>query len=92
MDAMNYFAAYGMFSRKIKMKTNSEFYFSDQLEQVLRVLRVLRVFFVYVPYARHYNPRFVYFLPTFWSQKMLFQGAFFLKFWPYVWLVFKSGF
>ena len=22
---------------------------------------------------------------------MFFQGAFFLKFWPYVWLVFKSG-
>ena len=21
----------------------------------------------YIPYARHYNPRFVYFLPTFWS-------------------------
>ena len=41
---------------------------------------------------RHYNPRFVYFLPTFWSPKTFFQGAFFLKFWPYVWLVFKSGF
>ena len=26
------------------------------------------------------------------SQKTFFQGAFFLKFWPYVWLVFKSGF
>ena len=24
--------------------------------------------------------------------KTFFQGAFFLKFWPYVWLVFKSGF
>jgi hypothetical protein len=23
---------------------------------------------------------------------MFFQGAFFLKFWPYVWLVFSSGF
>ena len=46
----------------------------------------------YLPYARHYNPRFVYFLPTFWSPKTFFQGAFFLKFWPYVWLVFKSGF
>ena len=42
-----------------------------------------------LPYARHYNPRFVYFLPT---SKTFFQGAFFLKFWPYVWLVFKSGF
>ena len=46
----------------------------------------------WLPYARHYNPRFVYFLPTFWSPKTFFQGAFFLKFWPYVWLVFKSGF
>ena len=45
-----------------------------------------------LPYARHYNPRFVYFLPTFWSPKTFFQGAFFVKFWPYVWLVFKSGF
>ena len=45
-----------------------------------------------IPYARHYNPRFVYFLPTFSSPKTFFQGAFFLKFWPYVWLVFKSGF
>ena len=45
-----------------------------------------------LPYARHYNPRFVYFLPTFWSTKTFFQWAFFLKFWPYVWLVFKSGF
>jgi len=24
--------------------------------------------------------------------KNVFRGAFFLKFWPYVWLVFKSGF
>ena len=45
-----------------------------------------------IPYARHYNLRFIYFLPTFWSPKTFFQGAFFLKFWPYVWLVFKSGF
>ena len=30
-----------------------------------------------LPYARHYNPRFVYFLHTF------FHGAFFLKFWSY---------
>ena len=36
-------------------------------------------------------PRVVYFLATFWSSKMFFQGSFFLKFWPYVWLVFKSG-
>ena len=37
-------------------------------------------------------PRFVYFLPTFWNPKTFFQGPFSLKFWPYVWLVFKSGF
>ena len=33
----------------------------------------------HIPYARHYNPQFVYFLPTFWSPKTFFQGAFFLK-------------
>ena len=41
---------------------------------------------------RHYNPRFVYVLPTFWKSKTFFQGVFFRKFCPYVWLVFKSGF
>ena len=45
----------------------------------------------YRPYTSLYNPRFVYFLPTFWSPKTFFQGAFFLKFWSYVRLVFKSG-
>ena len=37
-----------------------------------------------IPYARHYNPRFVYFLPTSWSSFM------YCDLWPYVWLVFKS--
>ena len=46
----------------------------------------------WIPYPRHYNLRFVYFLPTFWKPKMFFQGCFFRKFCPYVWLVFKSGF
>ena len=32
------------------------------------------------------------FYQLFEVQKRFFQGAFFLKFWPYVWLVFKSGF
>jgi hypothetical protein len=36
--------------------------------------------------------RFVYYLPTFWSPKTFFHGAFSLNFWPYVWLVFKRGF
>ena len=45
----------------------------------------------YVPYLHHYNPRFIYFLPTFWGPKTFFQGASFLKLWPYVWLVFKTG-
>ena len=40
-----------------------------------------------LPYARHYNPRFVYFLPTFWRPKTFFQGGFFINFWP----IFKSG-
>ena len=43
---------------------------------------------LYIPYARHYNPRFVYFLPYF--QKPLFKEHFFVKFWPYVWSVFKT--
>ena len=42
--------------------------------------------FFCIPYARHYNPQFVYFLPTFWSSFM------YSDLWPYVWLVFKSGF
>ena len=45
-----------------------------------------------LPYARHYNPRFVYFLHTFGSPNWnVFQWAFFIKFWSYLWLVFKSG-
>ena len=32
------------------------------------------------------------FYPLFEVQKRFFKGLFFLKFWPYVWLVFKSGF
>ena len=42
--------------------------------------------YFHLPYARHYNPRFVYFLPTFWRSLM------YCDLWPYVWLVFKSGF
>ena len=38
-----------------------------------------------LPYARHYNPRFVYILPTFKRQFLCFQGGFLGKF-PYVWL------
>jgi len=34
----------------------------------------------------------LYFLPTFWKSKTFFQGGFFRKFCPYVWLVLKSGF
>ena len=45
----------------------------------------------YLPYVRHYNPWFVYFLPTLWRSKTLFHGGFFRKFFLDVWLVFKSG-
>ena len=45
----------------------------------------------YLPYARHYKPRLVYFLPHFWKPFLCFQGVFFRKFCPYVWLVFKTG-
>ena len=40
----------------------------------------------YIPYARHYNPRFVFFLPPF-----LFEVRFILQT-TYVWLVFKGSF
>ena len=43
-------------------------------------------------YARHYNPRFVYFLPTFRRPFLYFQGGCLGTFCPYVWLVLKSGF
>ena len=45
----------------------------------------------HLPYGRHYNPQFVYFLPNFWKSKTFFEGGFFRKFCPYVRLVFKSG-
>ena len=45
-----------------------------------------------IPYARHYKPRLVYFLPHFQRPFLCFKGGFFKKFCPYVWLVFKSVF
>ena len=39
-----------------------------------------------VLYAPHYNPLFVDFSPIFWSSFM------YCDLWPYVWLLFKSGF
>ena len=45
-----------------------------------------------IPYACHYNPWLVYFLPHFRSPFLCFQGGFFRKFCPYVWLVLKSSF
>ena len=39
-----------------------------------------------IPYARHYKPRLVYFLPHFQRPFM------YCDLWPYAWLVFKSGF
>ena len=41
----------------------------------------------WLPDARHYNPRFFILFTHFLKSKNVFQGAFFLKFWPYVWLV-----
>ena len=45
---------------------------------------------IWLLYARHYNPQLVYSLPNFWKVFLCFQGGFFKKFCPYVWLVFKS--
>ena len=42
------------------------------------------VLLFHIPYARHYNPRFVYLLPTFWSSFK------YCDLWLYVWLVLKS--
>ena len=44
-----------------------------------------------VPCVCQYNPRFKYFSTTFLEPFLCFQEAFFEKFCPYVWLVFKSG-
>ena len=46
----------------------------------------------YTLYACQYNSQLVYFLHHFWSPLLCFQGGFFQKFCPYVWLVLKSGF
>ena len=40
-----------------------------------------------IPQARHYNPRFVYFLPTFRRPFLCFQGGFFRKLCPYLCMV-----
>ena len=39
-----------------------------------------------------FNPQFVYFLALFLKTRNVFQGVFFIKFWPYIHLVFKSNF
>ena len=54
-------------------------------------LFLYRIFQIQIPYARHYNPRPVYFKATFWRPKTIIQEVIFLKFWPYVRLVFKRG-
>ena len=46
----------------------------------------------YTLYACQYNSQLVYFLHHFWSPLLCFQGGFFQKFCPYVWLVFKGSF
>ena len=38
-------------------------------------------FLSWLPYSRHYNPQFAYFLPTFRRPFLCFQGGFFRKFW-----------
>ena len=45
----------------------------------------------WIPYAHHYNPLLLYFLPRFWRPFLCFQGAFSRKFCPYVLSVFKRG-
>ena len=38
-----------------------------------------------IAYARNYNPRFVYFLPTFWRSIYVFSRRFFLELCPGFW-------
>lgn len=45
-----------------------------------------------IPYPHHHNLWFVYFLPHSWRPQMFFSELFLVKFRPYVWLIFKSGF
>ena len=56
-----------------------------ELEDINELLKTSAITDIDIPYARHYDPRFVYFLLTFWSSFM------YCDIWPYVWLVFKSG-
>ena len=48
------------------------------LEDFLNPLPFQTIYIVLLPYARHYNPRFVYFLPTFWSSFM------YCDLWPHI--------
>ena len=50
--------------------SNGQIYGGD-FKKICDLLRIL--------YGCHYNPQFVYFLPTFWSPKTFFKGLFFLK-------------
>ena len=54
---------------------------SKQWKSILkdRGIQILHKGRLYLPYARHYNPRFVYFLPTFWKSFI------YCDLWPYVW-------
>ena len=54
------------FHQKLKALTLDNMLMSNDKE-----ILCLEVFLV-VTVARHYNPRFVYFLPTFWSPKTIF--------------------
>ena len=44
--------------------------------KTVEFLTKMRSLVFYVPYARHHNLRFVYFLPTFWKSKTFFKEVF----------------
>ena len=81
MVKLFYLGAYGshildfwMWLCKEKKKEETmEFWFVLLLENYFWSLQ--QQFLKNLPYSCHYNPRFVYFLPTFWSPKTLFQRA-----------------
>ena len=70
------------FFRLPKVIPDSWSLYYSRKETLMQTCTRLQVFVL--PYARHYNPRFLYFLPTFWSPKSFFKGLFFLKFWVFL--------
>ena len=58
-----------------------------------KIVQLKYICVIDIDHTRAFITRGLYtFYPLCEVQKRFFQGAFFLNVWPYVWLVFKSGF